>query len=415
MPVRHHWFATSLLCCLLLFAGCGEEGTPVPNIDPETFITSSDPTEGGSLPHHIEIFWSGGDIDGRVSKWEYIVDTYPRSVALYSGIQTVQPSITDSRWMTSPRPSLKLVLAADTLRADPSGDIGEGKFDRWHTFWVRAVDNEGGADQTPAQVTFNTFTKAPHMWMTSPIVLGQAPMLPSSFVMNWNGSDDIGTGNLQDPVATRWVLKTVQLDGGGQPIGYPQALYDLPESEWSDWVDWGAADSTDREAVFLDRLPPAAIDTPFLFAVQGIDDGGAITPQFDKDTPLQNNYGVFILSHSLPVGPDLRVHASRDTVQLGTWDFMGIAAPPVAVQSTAGAVSVRWDVMETQHYGANPGDYRFAWNIADPNNDALWSAWGSVRISPPQQLQLATEELQIQARDHIGQVTTAIVRFQKVP
>jgi len=233
--------------------------------------------------------------------------------------------------------------------------------------------------------------------------------------MNWDGFDDIGSGDFQEPLESRWVLKVVQLDGGGQPIGYPDALYNLPESEWSDWVDWKAADSTGREAVFLDRLPGGAIDTAFLFAVQGRDDAGAITPQFDQDTPRKNNYGVFVLSHSLPTGPDFRVHASLDTLQLGNWDFMGSAATPVDVQSPGGAVSVRWDVMETEHYGARPGDYRFAWNIADPGNDNLWSAWGSVRVSPPQPLLLPIEELQIQARDHIGQITTAVLRFQKTP
>ena len=415
MSVKRRWLTRSLVCCSLLATACGEKGTPVPNIDPETTITGSIPREAGSTAHHVEFFWSGGDVDGVVTSWQYILEEYPRSVAQYSNIQPVEPGVNDSRWTTISRSNVKLVLVADTLRADPAGDIGDGKFDRWHTFWVRSVDNEAGFDQTPAKVTFSAFTKAPEMWMNSPVVAAQAPMLPSSFVMNWDGADDIGSGDFQNPMESRWVLKVVQLDGGGQPIGYPEALYNLPESEWSDWVEWGAADSTGREAVFLERLPGGAFDTAFVFAVQGRDDAGAITPQFDKDTPRKNNYGAFVLSHTLPVGPEFRVHANLDTLQLGNWDFMGSAATAITVFSPGGAVSVNWDVMVTRNYGANPGDYRFAWNIADPGNEDLWSAWGSVRVSPPQQLLQATEELQIQARDHIGQVTTAILRFQKVP
>jgi hypothetical protein len=308
-----------------------------------------------------------------------------------------------------------LVLTADTLRADPKGDIGEGKFDRWHTFWVRAVDNEGSVDQTPAKATFSAYTKAPQLWLTTPLVAGQTSMLPSTYVINWEGFDDIGTGNLQKPLEARWVLKAVQLDGGGQPIGYPDALYDLAEAEWSAWASWGAADSTGRETVFRDQLLPGAMDSPFVVAVQARDDAGAITPQFDKDDGLRNNYGVFIVSDSLPVGPHLRVHVRNDTLQLGSFDFRGSKATSVEIQSPAGSVSINWDVMTTKHYGANPGEYRFAWNIVNPDNDDQWSAWGAVRVSPPHTLVLASEELQIQGRDRIGLVTTAIIRIQQVP
>ena len=88
---------------------------------------------------------------------------------------------------------------------------------------------------------------------------------------------------------------------------------------------------------------------------------------------------------------------------------------PVLEIVSVGEVRVKWGDMTTEHYGANPGEYRFAWNIQDPGNDDLWSAWSTVRAAPPQLLVLPIEELQIQARDHIGQITTAILRFQKSP
>jgi hypothetical protein len=399
----------------LLFVGCGEEGTPAPNIDPETTISGSIPPEAGRAAHHVQFFWSGGDLDGTIAGYDYIVDTYARSVAQYSAIQPLEPQINDARWTRHSGTNIKLVVAADTLRADPSGDIGDGTFDRWHTFWVRSIDNEGAADQSPAKVTFQAFTIAPEMFLTVPIVIDAVPVLPKTFVVNWFGGDDIGTGTFQDPQETRWLLKSVQLDAGGKPIGYPEALYTLAESEWSAWAEWDAADSTGQEAVFFDQLPVGAVDTAFLFAVQGRDDGGAITPKFSIDKIAGNNYGVFLLSNSVPTGPSLQVNRVVSPDSIISWDFEGSAATPVLEMVSAGAVNVTWGLMQTKHYGANPGEYRFGWNIADPQNDDLWSAWSSVRVSPSQTLLLPVEELQIQARDNIGQVTTAVLRFQKTP
>jgi hypothetical protein len=416
MPVPRCWIPLLVCTVTLWLAGCSEDkGAPVPNIEPETTITSSIPISGGSVANHVEFFWSGGDIDGIVTEWQWILDTYPRSIGEYGGITPVTPSADDPRWLSNgKRASLLLVVSADTLRADPRGDIGDGTFDRWHTFWVRAVDNEGGADQSPASRTFRAFTKAPEMRLLSPVEIGQVPLLPVSFVMNWFGADDIGnTGDFQDPKEVRWTLQQVQLDGNDVPVGFPDILFDLDENEWSPWFAWNAADSTGQEAVFLDRLPQGAVDTPFLFAVQGRDDAGAVTPQFDLDTPEQNNAAVFLLTNSIPVGPSLTVHASIDTLMVGEWDFVGSSATMQTAMVTGGAVSVSWDVMETSHYGANPGEYRYGWNISDPDNDDLWSEWGSVRLSPPQTLLEPIEEVRIQARDDIGQVTTAIIQFQK--
>lgn len=416
MPNTSRRFLLLALCGVAL-GGCSEDkGTPVPNIDPETFIAAAEPLEGGNTEHHVDLFWNGGDIDGTVVEWQYILDTYPRSVTDYANINPVMPALEDPRWTSNGRSAnLQLVVSADTLRADPRGDIGDGRFERWHTFWVRALDNEEGIDATPAFRTFQAFTKAPEMRLVWPVVVGQVPVLPVSFVLNWDGADDIGvTGNYQMPAASRWVLRPVQLDGNNMPIGYPDALYDLDESEWSDWVSWNEPDSTGKEAAFLDRLPPGTLDTPFLFAVQGRDDGGAVTPQFSLDEPFENNVGVFMLSHSIPTGPSLTVHATLDTLDLGPWDFIGSSATTQTVMVPAGAVSVRWDVMEASHYGARPGDYRYGWNITDPGNDTNWSAWGGVRMAPQRNLIEPVEELQIQARDHIGQVTTAILRFQRM-
>jgi hypothetical protein len=417
MPVTRRVSGACLLSLLLLLSSCGEEGTPAPNIDPETTISGSIPPEAGRADHHVTFFWSGSDLDGIVKAYDYILEVYPRSIGQFSEIQLVEPDIGDSRWTRTScaATNISLVLLADTLRADPSGDIGDGTFDRWHTFWVRATDNEGAVDQSPDKVTFQAFTKAPQMALVEPVIIGQVPVLPKTFVMNWGGGDDIGSGEFQDPLESRWFLKTVQLDGAGLPIGYPEAFFNLHESDWSDWVPWGNAGTPSRQAAFFDQLPPGGVsEVAFVFALQGRDDGGAITPQFNLDTANENNYGVFRVSDSVPFGPSLRVD-SENLSGVGPWDFEGSASTPVLEIVSVGEVRINWGVMKAEHYGAGPGEYRFAWNIQDPENDDLWSVWSTVRAAPPQLLLLSIEELQIQARDNIGQVTTAILRFQKSP
>ena len=354
------------------------------------------------------MLWSGGDLDGTIDHWEYVLLAHPRAATRIEQLAILPPPANDPSWKRIEQARVQVAALADTLRADPRGDIGRGEFDRWCSFFVRAVDNEGGVDPTPDSRTFFAYTLAPRLDLLSPAVTGAAATVPRTFVMNWNGVDSIG-GSLgtQSPKEVRWVLLPVTVDGGGQPIGFPAALYDLPESAWSAWTGWTAMDSLGRQAVFRDRVPVGAFQYN-VFALQARDDAGAITPKFDAATAGSNNYATVRIDGTLSVGPRFGVRARE--IPATTWFFDGIGAPGFIVSSTSDTLTLSWDTPGTQHYGANPGESRYGWNITDQSDDQMWSAWSFIRSAAPRQLG-ATQRFYLQNRDSIGQVTTAVIEF----
>jgi hypothetical protein len=389
-------------------AGCKESSPPAPNQLPDTFIVLA-PAEGGRTPNHLAIYYRGGDLDGTIAYYQNILHTDPRFVSDYATVQQrlQTPEVGDPRWTRVDAASLDLVVLADTLRADPRGDIGQGHFDRWHTFWVRAVDGEGGIDATPEGVSFDAYTKAPQVGLESPVVRGQTATLPSVCVMNWGGLDYVDGGEIQQPRQARWVLRRVQLDGGGQPLGYPDSLYDLPDSVWSAWKNWTAADSTGREAV-VRRAVPDGQEHAYVFAIQGRDDGGAVTPQFDASTASANNYAVLKLDGSLPVGPTVVVRARGDSIS--SWTFAD-SIPPLQGTALTDTLVLTWTVQARQ-YGGNSRDCRYGWNITNPSDDGQWTAWSATgRTSAPHAFTAGVEEFCVQCRDQLRQVRTGCIVF----
>lgn len=395
---------------LIVLAGCGEDPTePDPNREPETELVAA-PNDSSRTPHHLTFDWNGRDLDGTVRQFDYLLETYPRSVATIDQVTLATPALNDPRWVRYTGYHLELAVPADTLRADPRGDIGAGEFDRWHTFYLRAVDEDGAVDQTPERTTFQAFTLAPQLFLQSPLLRGQTATLPRTFVAHWNGIDAVGSvGDFQNPTEARWTLQVVTLDGTGQPIGYPAALYDLPESEWSAWEGWTEADSLGRELALRDLVPQGPATRAYVLAVQGRDDGGAITPKFDAVTAQANNYAVFTADGLLPVGPRITVHAQEDT--LSAWTFDGDTAPSVNVTATADTLNLYWDALRTSHYGAQVNGSRYGWNIADPNDDLEWTAWSSNRTAAAHVLAPAGDTFYVQGRDDLGQITTGVIHF----
>ena len=402
---------------IAILAGCSsDEGALAPNQPPETEITSSVPANGEAVAHHVEVQFSGRDADGLVPGFEYLVHTYARSVSRYADIVVSQPTADDPRWSPTGNGEtifvVNLEVLADTLRADPQGDIGNGRFDRWHTVFVRAIDNEGDIDQTPDYRTFNAYTLAPSVWLLAPALASPSIVdIPRSFAMNWNGVDDIGDGRTQDPQAVRWVLVPLTSAEAASPALVRERLYDLPEAAWSDWVVWGPSDST-RQARLYDVIAPSAADSFYTFAIQGLDDAGAITPQFGDRAFVDNNFVILHVDAALPVGPRVPV---RDTQSnLGSWVFDGDTAPLILVPAaSADSVTLTWGPMDTVHYGGKSRDYRYGWNITNPGDDGQWSAWGTVRTAPAREIQAGGDRFFLQARDDLGFVTLARLEFQK--
>ena len=158
----------SLLSVLLLYAlagGCAKvHGMLGPDRPPETTIWVTGPVD--TVSHTIRIFWDGQDPDGSVSGFEFKWIYGPG----------FQPAGYDSNlWFpTTVRDSLFTLYAPDSVVAP--------------TFVVRAIDNEGEPDPTPARQDFSFKNAAPSVRF---ILTPPDTTLPVATV-GWQGSDPDG-------------------------------------------------------------------------------------------------------------------------------------------------------------------------------------------------------------------------------
>lgn len=199
VPTRHHnaangrsvrSFPTILLAILVI--SCAEQPTqnPVGNLPPDThlFLVMPDST---TLPDTTssrqEVYWWGQDPDGEVVGYQYRWDY-------------------DSSWVETTEESATFYLP---LR-EP--------FDIF-TFQVRAIDNDGALDPTPAQLTFPVFNTAPSI----------------TFRVNSNPS-----GNPEDTTVTfptrTLIWEVTDLDGDSTITGLYWTLDDT--SNWNYLAGW---------------------------------------------------------------------------------------------------------------------------------------------------------------------------------
>jgi len=96
-----------------------------------------------------------------------------------------------------------------------------------------------------------------------------------------------------------------------------------------------------------------------------------------------------------------------------SWLFDGIGAPGAAITTSADTLTFSWDPPAASHYGANPRESRYGWNITNQNDDLQWSGWSTVRAAPPRAIAAGGERFYLQGRDSIGQITTAIIEITR--
>jgi len=128
-----------LILFILIFCGYCEKFTdpPYPNQPPETTIANI-PVENDTLFPIVTLHWNGGDSDGYVAGYEYRYITYN----LFLGDSVV------SDWKLTNQTSITLTLVSnDSLNKQ--------------RFQVRAIDNVGDIDPTPAEKVFYTWKAIP--------------------------------------------------------------------------------------------------------------------------------------------------------------------------------------------------------------------------------------------------------------
>jgi hypothetical protein len=423
-------------------AGCNDNDLGIerrrPNRPPETILSSSPQDSTYNTSYRVQLFWTGSDADGTIDHYDFIMVDHaaigsciecppddPRAVVVDP------PAVDDPRWTATAGTDTVIITRADTLRTNPIPPDGVDtdaevaqhnifvrmqNFERWHTFFVRAVDNEGQVDLTPEYVSFNSTNLAPEVGLLPPInPLREEFFGPRVIVFNWDGRDPIGDNTFIDPIASRWVMIRSLKNTTGY-LSYPDSLYYVPEfgkggpgrPTWSMWARWDRADGLGRRAVVrgLDPVGSAPGLGWYLFAVQAMDEAGAVTPVFDATNGGKNNVArVFVLNQ---FGATLVV----DDRFLGQYTF-GRAAQPISLAVAAGqAVQFRWRG-DASPYGGSIVAYRYGWNILNPDNDQDWEQnWCETCVTaPPRVFASGLQRFFVETRDNAGTVTRAEIEL----
>lgn len=348
----------------------------VANQPPQTQI-SAGPRDGAtSTFYRVSISWWGTDSDGVVDHYEFILIDHPRATEVNAAnpLEIMVPGIDDPRWIRTSATDTLLVTLADTLLRDPEPGPGESPedvrqqaFERWHTYFIRAVDNDGAVDATPEYLSFNAKNFAPTIQLLPPARTNTILLGTPAIEFTWDG-EDVGSPTGR-PVATRWVLIESQLNRSSW-ASWPDSLYTLPERyEWSPWKEWNAEDGSGRRVVVQNLLRVGARQSPvsgyYIFAVQAKDEGGAITAVFDKDTPGKNNSALIRVTG--PSGPRLIV----DGGALGVHQFQGTGKRVRLELAYEQPIQMRWSADASQ-YGGTIAAYRYGWNLLNADDDVGW-------------------------------------------
>lgn len=396
--LRARLYGPGLCLALLVAASCAEnefQGTMIRNRPPETWITSG-PLEGSTTGSEIKIYWGGHDSDGEIARFEYVMTNNG------SGGMSPQDTAGSDKWTRVSFHEQRFHVSAD--QPDPSRP-NSNKFQRSHTFFVRAVDKQGLADPTPAYRSFTATTQAPEVRILGPVNPRPADIqpIPPHILFRWEATDE----NPDDPAdSTRYVLFHPAENTEQSLLALQDTLHLLEDhSEWTPWRAYNYDLDSTRTAVIQDlAYPPAHY---YLFVVQAKDLEGAVTPTFD----VKKNVRRFHTKS--PTGPVLFVKEAT----IGVIRFLSNTRTPYVMNLPAGQ-PLEFSWWASPASVAEPVlDFRYGWDIVDPGDSEFWpvkpdpSNTSAPRIS----WSFGQHLLRIEARDVAGGLTVAQFQVNIVP
>lgn len=340
-----HWIAAGLAVLLVLGAmgGCTkfDAGDPNPNIPPETTLSFS-PDQGDTSNYRVRMNWFGWDPDGEISYYWTKWDTFEWRRVVN----------TDSVFLVS--------ASADTVLEDFGYE--------YHSFSVKAVDNDGDEDPTPESIAFTAFTIVPD----TRIIRGPNGVTGPMVTFEWAGSDRDGV-----------------------IVGYGYRLFKWEQST-SEWVMVTEQLGLDAETVVANFGP---IDGLHRFEVWSIDDAGAAdqTPAVREFTcnPELAGPKLFIISNVFGIR----------TYRGPVWnEAYNIPTPIFAGERLA----FEW-IATAESYGGQVVGYRHAYD--DTSNWPSWSAFDTEFSVVPE---LGRHSLYVSALDNANERTRARVYFDVV-
>jgi hypothetical protein len=310
----------------------------------------------------------------------------------------------DTVWTFTREHTKTLILSATTQQDSVT-------FTGWHTFYVKAVDNQG-KESAPVELTFNAKTVAPQTCFTLPVKIGagqgfNSPLLGGpSIRLGWEGRDD-------DGVTTK------------KPVGYilrRVSVMDLPLSQidvarqllFSAAAETLYLPGSINEYVF-NNLSQVGGKQNWIFGIQGIDEAGAVEPTFRSPAAGGCANVFFFQSTGSQQGPALGIFS----VALGFFLAQGVARDSAQYVFDR-PVNLIWEA-DASEYGATVDGFRWGVDVQDleDNNDPGWATGWSASTKQVTGLRFSNHsaplhDIVVQARDSNGSVTTAVIRLTLV-
>jgi hypothetical protein len=366
--------------------------------------------------YRVSLSWLGTDPDGLVSSFQWrMSDDGPDGtvdVADTQGLAWHTTAISDSIFDTT--------AELDSFPADVQNPaiIDPIDYRNWqtHTFFVRAVDQHGNIDPTPASVSFTVTTILPQVEF-------DLPTLTQDVCQATNTTVGIGidTRDEDDPLKIasefRYAFVAAQdldpsvFDGTGlSPLQagdcLTRAQYELldstrlfQESAWSDWMPFEITSRPETEFSRSNLTP----GTSWFLAVQARDRAEAVT------TTFRWNRNLFHFHVDGGFFPALHVTDPN----AGEMDFEGEATAAINLGAFGDSTLTFSWTASAEDYAGLISDYRYAYDAADPLNveESEWDTPWAVLSSTSAKLDPGAHNLAIAVRDNSGAITRAVYLF----
>lgn len=398
-------FALLVLVLLaIVAAGCGKKlysGLLPANQAPTIELTQA--PASATLPYFYayEMRWAGFDMDGTIAYYEYVLDP---PTALNS----------DTTWVrtTKNRETFQ-------FRSDVVDTVGATTAHGYHTFVVRAVDDQG-APSNVLTCSFNSFTLAPIVRIVTPVPNHlNTPQFGPAFRITWTGSDPDGRTTTK-PVKYKYKVfaeGNLEFDFLTLLLN-PDSLRSFYAPGFSTW------DSTSGDTTWADlkQLQP---NKRYAFVLIGIDEVGAYSPVLSFDSSMLY-FGVSVVG---TLGPTMSIW--NDTFYYKyTGGSFSLDENTFLKVDVAADTPLRFNWSGATSYGAFVSGYR--WRVDGDIGDETqrtnettdihhWSQWSPTTqqcdipaIVPPEGRFAETHFLYVQARDNEDMVSMSVVQFTAI-
>ncbi len=306
------------------------------------------------IDYKVRFHWHGYDSDGVVTHFQWAVND----------------TVSEGAWQDTTAFTARFNFSATTPDPEKPGEATD-----WHTFYVRAIDNDFAVSR-PDKRFFNARTIAPTSEISFPTTQTLTPMFQRTVVVRWEGEDLDSSQPDRKPIA--YDIKLVRIPRTTDPEAVIRDSVYNADNVLMDTLrvgskkQWVRFPESTREYT-LTELPPSGMS--YAFAVRAVDEAGAIEPLLERG----RNLLAFSVTAEVSAPfvtvrePSMGVHSFPTDGDV--WDVDVPANRPIYLRWTGSAA----------HYGSMAGSSNYGLNIPDPEDESLrdplglggWVGWGN--------------------------------------